>query len=258
MSRKKEVILSLFKKFEKEQFKFFSNALVREASEKVGFKNHFDVTKIDKITDLPQELIDKGYIIHHIGGGRHRFIKGLNHAYHTFEYIPPENSVTKQYKSSILNEINSSESNILSLINNQKILHSFLYNDEKAQPKIYNAHRTQTSFAYNIGNLPVTLDKIQIEIDMTCELNGEVTIFEAKSNLTGDFAIYQIFHPFLYYQSLNEKKNLGINKVNCCYVLKKAYDDYTTVRMYLYTFTDITQISSLKLLKYVEYKLCKK
>lgn len=257
MGLKKEVISLLFQQFENERFDKFDNTRVRQVSEQVGFKNHFDATKIDRRELLPQELIANDYFIHHIGQGEHQFVKGIDYAYHTFEDISLDNYVTKNYKPSILNEINSSESNILSLINNQKILHTFLYGSEDVHPNIYNAHRTKASLEYNIGNLPVKLDRVQIEIDMTCELNGEVTVFEAKSNLTGNFAVYQIFHPFLYYQLLNQEKKLGIKKVNCCYVLKKSYPSYTTVRMYLYTFTDNTQISSLKLIKSVEYKLCK-
>ncbi len=257
MNKKKDVLLTLFRKWQEENSDNFSNDLVREVSEEYEFKNHFDATKIDRRELLPQELIVQGYSVHHLGVGLHKFVKGIEYSYHDFEDIALEDCVTKKYKGSILNEVNSSESNILSLINNQKILHSFLYDDENAQPKTYNAHRTKDSFNYKVGDELINLNKLQIEIDMTCEYNGEVTIFEAKSNLSGNFAVYQIFHPFVYYQRLNRKKNLGIKKVNCCYVLKKSYPTYTLVRMYLYTFTDDYQLSSLKLIKSKEYKLCK-
>lgn len=257
MSKKKLVILDLFRQSEKDGFISFSNDLVREASQKVDFKNYFDATKIDKLNLLPDELIERDYFLHHLGNGMHRFIKGYKYAYHDFKPIAHEDCVEEEYKASILNEVNSSESNILSLIFNQRILHSFLYGDKNASLNLYNSHRTKTSFSYRIGEEEVDLNSIQIEIDMTCERNGDITIFEAKSQLVNNFAVYQIFHPFLYYQYLNKKKNLGIKKINCCYVLKKPFKGYTILRMYLYTFDDTNQLTSLRLIKSKEYKLIK-
>ena len=255
MSKKTDVILSIYDQWKKEKFSTFDNKFVRKVCQNFEFGNHFDVTKIDTSRLLPDELKKEGYFIHHLGSGVHMIIKGFKHAYHRFEYINPEDCVERKYKGSILNEVNSSESNTLSVINNQKILHSFLYADEDAHPKIYNSHRTKTSFDYKIGDELVKLNQIQIEIDMTCEFNGVVTLFEAKGNLIEDFAVYQLFHPFLYYQQLNKRDNLGIIDINCCYVLKKSFADYILIRMYLYTFTEQAQMSSVKLIKSKEYKL---
>ncbi|MCW3134124.1 MAG: hypothetical protein N2V78_07355 [Methanophagales archaeon] len=42
-----------------------------------------------------------------------------------------------------LNEFDTSESNILSVASNQRIIHDFLYEDIVASPKVYSARRTK-------------------------------------------------------------------------------------------------------------------
>lgn len=258
MSKKKQVIEALFKECFSNKDMQFSNAAVKKESSKVGFRNPFDATKIDNSELLPVALLNENYFIAHLGQGDHKFVKGINNWYHKFEDIPEENKKDWTYKKSILNELDTSESNILSLVYNQRIIHDFLYDDIIANPKIYNSHRTKYSFSYKAGETLIQANKLQMELDMTLELNGTVTIFEAKNNFSKDFAIYQIFHPFLYYRLMNEKHNLNIQEINCCYILKEKFDRYTKIRMYLYTFINQSIISSIKLIKCKEYNLTKK
>ena len=125
------------------------------------------------------------------------------------------------YKKSLLNDFDTSESNILSLGFNQKIIHDFLYDDITASPKVYNARRTKASLDYFIGKQKIETQKLQMEIDLTMELNGVVTIFEGKNNFPKDFAVYQLFNPYLYYQRIKQENQLKIKEINCCYLLRK-------------------------------------
>ena len=97
-----------------------------------------------------------------------------------------------------------------------------------------------------------------MEIDLTMEMNGIVTIFEGKNGFPNDFSVYQLFHPFVYYSKIREEKNLKINEITCCYILRKRIDGSSVLRFYNYTFDDVNQISSIKLLKNAEYKLLKR
>ena len=174
------------------------------------------------------------------------------HGFHAFEEVTSTREWN--YKKSILNESDSSESNILSVGVNQKLVHDFLYNSTRATPNVYHARRTKMSTEYSIGETRVSTDELQIEIDMTLELSGEVTIFEAKNGLPDNFAVYQLFLPFLHYKRLASEEGLGIRDVNCCYFLRKKDSDSSLIRLYLYTFPK-NDMSSITLLKAKQYHL---
>ncbi len=249
MSKKQDTIDILFAECQRKNDYIFTNKDVKSACEKTGFSNPYDVTKIDQSNKLPACLSEKDYFIAHLGKGRHQFVRGINIGYHQFE--PVQAHTDKSYKKSLLNEVDKSESNILSLCSNQQILNDFLYEDEVAAPKSYGARRTKCDLHYHIGNTPLTLDKMQMEIDLTMEINHIVTVFEAKNGFHNDFAVYQLFHPFLYYHYLKAEQGIDIKEINCCYLLRNK----KKLRLYLYTFSDLAHISSIKLIKSKEYNL---
>ncbi len=45
----------------------FDNELIKEICKEVGFKNPFDVTKLDSIEKLPKEFIKEDIAIIHLG-----------------------------------------------------------------------------------------------------------------------------------------------------------------------------------------------
>ncbi len=158
ISNKAKVIEELFKICKKKKDFTFHNDLVKKICVKVGFGNPFDVTKLDNKDKLPEILQKNNYAIIHLGSGKHKFIKGIDKVYHNFE--PIQKKIDWKYQKSLLNQYNSSESNILSVANNQRILHHFLFGkdtelndvDISKRPKTYFPHRTKTSFEYNFGN----------------------------------------------------------------------------------------------------------
>jgi hypothetical protein len=241
----------------------FDNELVKDISRKHGFKNPFDATKLDDLSRFPKVMLDEDYFIVHIGQGRHKFIKGISKAFHEFENITEENQYPWKYRKSILNELDSSEANILSVANNQRILHDFLYEDIIANPKVYNSRRTQISFKYNIDKEEVISDNVQIETDLTLEYQGVVTVIEGKNNFPKNFAVYQIYHPFLYYIEMQKKSEhrerlSAIKQINCCYVLRKKVNNITILRLYSYRFINPYDMTSLELMKSAEYSLVKR
>ena len=131
----------------------------------------------------------------------------------------------------------------------------FLYEDVSITPKIYCSHRTKFSFNYKIGDEPVASEKQQIEIDMTIENDGNISIFEAKNRFRKDFAVYQIYLPFLYYTENKKIKNLAIKDINCCYLLRDKKAASSTIRIYQYTFDEPYDMTSIRLLKSAEYAI---
>lgn len=258
MSKKEEVITKLFEDCRANNNWIFDNDKVKEVCVEVGFGNPFDVTKIDNQHKLPKILKENDYALIHLGDGKHQFIKGNAKLYHVFENV--EKTIEWEYKKSLLNEYNSSESNILSVANNQRILHHFLFELDteftnlpiEERPKTYFPHRTKTSFNYFIGpDVNLILDKIQIEIDLTIEYKGIIGVFEAKNGKPDSFAVYQLYHPFLYYY------NAGLtNKaILCVYVVKTIEKGITCLRLWAYTFEKPEDMASIKLKKSACYKL---
>ena len=257
--KKQAVITDIYKYCSENNKIIFDNETVKEFSKVHGFGNPFDATKLDDSQDLPQILIENDMFIIHLGEGKHRFVKGIEIGYHNFEVIDASNETFDwKYRKSILNELDTSESNILSIASNQRVLHDFLYEDIVASPKIYNSRRTKTNITYKIVNEMIKATNLQIEIDLTAEINGTVTVFEGKNGFPKDFAIYQLFHPYKYYCNIKRENKLPIDTITCCYVLRCRDDQKSVLRLYNYTFTDENEISSIKLLKKAQYTLIKR
>ncbi|MCL2038993.1 MAG: hypothetical protein FWG85_01020 [Bacteroidetes bacterium] len=263
-SKKNQVIEQLFKLCKQKNDFVFHNDIVKDIARKVGLGNPFDATKLDNKTKLPDILLENDYAIIHLGSGFHKFIKGVNKVYHDFE--PIKEQIDWEYKKSLLNQYNTSESNILSVANNQRILHHFLFGkdtefdnvDILKRPKTYFPHRTKTSFAYYFGkDTKLELKNIQIEVDLTIEFQGHIGVFEGKNGIPDSFAVYQIYHPFLYYHNANKSTELKekINKISCVYVVRESNNENDTIKLWAYTFENPLDITTIKFVKSVAYKL---
>ena len=257
IAKKKLAIADLFAHCKANNDYTFHNRLVKEFAGRHGFGNQFDVTKADQLALLPQHVRDEGYCIIHLGKGYHRFVRAIEHCFHDFEEITdPE--IPWEYKKSLLNETDSSESNVLSVSFNQRIIHHFLYGEvnlDAVQPNMYGSRRTQISAEYRIFREEVSVNGVQIEIDLVTEHHGVVTAFECKNGFPKNFAVYQLYHPFLYFTQFQQRGEIDISRVNCCYMLRKVVDGESVVRVYLYNFTDAADLASLQLEKSAQYRL---
>ena len=264
MSKKDEVLTELFKICQERNDFVFDNNSVAEISKDKEFANKFDATKIDNKNKLPQILLKNDFAVIHLGNGKHQFIKGIDKVYHDFE--PVQETLQWTYKKSLLNEYNSSESNILSVANNQRILHHFLFGkdsefedvDITKRPKTYFKHPTKTSFSYHFGSdLPLNLQNIQIEIDLTIEFQGTIGVFEGKNGKPDSFAIYQIYHPFLYYYKANQLSEIKgrIKEIVGVYIVKTIEKGITNLKIWAYTFENPLDITSIKFVRSVCYQL---
>ena len=249
MSKKQTVIARLYERCKARGNLAFANDEVREVAVSVGFKNHFDATKIDNSAGLPASLVADDAFVVHLGRGRHQFVYGIASGYHQFEPIPEERRYQWPYRRSILNNINASESNILSVGYNQRIIHDFLYEDIAASPKVYGSNRTHIPLDYRIGNDAIDVARVQVEIDLTLEHLGAITAFEAKNGEPPDFNVFQLFNPYRYYRRATQSPPVA--SINCCYLLRQ----YDRLRLYLYSFDDPQNPGSIRLERNAEYTL---
>ena len=170
------------------------------------FEVAYDYFDINKIINYDEDKINELLLNKKIIRNKLKIKASINNA-KIFEYI--QKSVKWEYKKSLLNQYNDSESNALSIANNQRILHDFLFGkdlefeniDISKRPKTYFPHRTKTTLEYYFENEKIIAKNQQIEIDLTIEFNGTIGIFEAKNGSPNNFNIYQIYHPFLYYST---------------------------------------------------------
>lgn len=251
MGKKQQVISELYRWCMHRGVFEFNNDHVKRVCTRFDFKNPFDVTKVDSSVHLPEELVKCGVFIAHLGQGGHRFMKGIDAAYHKFESIPSKQIVQFKYRESILNNINDSESNSLFVAYNQQILQDFLYQDRTATPKVYGSHRTKFDIRYKVKGEEIFAQKLQMEIDLTLENNGEICIFEAKNGSPIDFNVYQLYNPFRYYV---DKHRFDPSAVKCCYLLRLE----DSIKLYLYQFNDVNELDSIRLIRSAEYRLVKR
>lgn len=269
---KKRVLAELFSICEKRGDYVFDNDLVKKIINDIEgekkFKNPFDVTKVDRQDLLPLSIIEKGFALIHLGNGRHQFIEGLDFFVHQFEPILTENEISWNYRKSVLNEFNESESNILSVANNQRILHHFTFDQDREfedvdvtkRPKTYFPHRTKADLTYKLGEKAVIeLSRMQIEIDLTIEFQGTIAVFEAKNGKPNNFSVYQLYHPFLYYYTASQREEMRdkIKNIVCVYVVKQKIKGVTKLKLWKYTFERPDDITSIKFLKSACYALVK-
>lgn len=143
----------------------------------------------------------------------------------------------------------------LSVANNQRILHHFLFGEDlefadlsiENRPKTYFPHRTKATLRYNFDTQEILAINQQIEIDLTLEFNRIIGIFEAKNGEPKDFNIYQIYHPYLYYYN----SGLAFREIICVYLVRNK----DSLKLWAYTFEKPLHLDSVKFLKSCEYQL---
>lgn len=257
-SNKSEVLLELYNLCKARGSLAFTDKEVKVAAERHGFKNSFDVAKIDHSVKLPDAMQRDDMAVLRLGEGKFTFVKGINLMYHQFEEIPPESIKTENYITSLLNHTDTSESSLLSLVYNQRTLHNFLYKNHGASPRIYMARRTNMRLQFQLGEQVYKSGRMQMEMDMVLELEGRVTVFEGKNRFHDDFDIFQLYKPFRYYKKL-QQQGIKIRRIDCCYVAREAcnkkHPNHQIVRLHLYEFTDLERPDSIVLKNFREYEL---
>jgi hypothetical protein len=263
---KKEIITEIFHICKRNNNLIFDNNLIKDILKRLNSNtNPSDMTKLDNTDKFPDILLKEDYFIAHIGDGIHQFVKGINKVFHEFEKIEEDEIIKWPYRPSILNDFSESESSVLSLCFNHRIIHDFLYQDIVSNPKIYNSERKKgISFKYRIGDVEMSFENLQIEIDLTSENYGFVTVFEGKNTKNStknsdswikNFNIFQLYNPFRYYYELQQNNKIKIKKLTACYLVRQKNDGNSIIRLFNYIFEDPFDITSIKLVKKNEYIL---
>jgi hypothetical protein len=273
MSKKEPALDELWMRVKVAQPSFeFSNDLVKEVCAKTGFKNPFDLTKIDTSEDLPRSFVQDDVFVVHLGGGRstngkHRFVRGVQFGYHALEEptLPLEE---KRYTKTLLDDIDNGEAATLSTVFNQGLVQLFLYGDETVRPRIHLPGRTSgqdNTFDFHVGTQAVHVNSLQIEMDFIIEKNGDVAFAEAKRGaMWKDFAVAQVFMPYLKLSKMRERTGATFN-IRPLFVMahRKEYQServpkrtYDHIRLYEYRFDNsdgLNRMEAIQLVKAQEF-----
>jgi hypothetical protein len=255
------ILANLRSKGEKELI--FTNRLVKEITGS-RLSNQFDVTKIDTSAKLPEDLRKNDLFIVHLGGGKHRFVKGINNGYHRFEEVPENRIRSWEYVPGLMDKTDESEAGVLSLAFNQEIIQHFLFGDRTVSLKIHLPRRTRdkvlNSFEYKINGTTVEVSNLQIETDFIVERNGDLAVGEAKYSpkvgfFPADFAVAQVYLPYRRLLKLRELKKWK-TKARCMFIVQyRPKAGQEAIRIYEYDFDDPQDMASIRLLKNAEYRL---
>ena len=79
MSKKKEIIVALFRHCRSKGNFEFNKDLIKEEAKKIGFGNSYDVPKVDQSSILPEEVRDDGYCIALLGTWTLQVYKGIGY-----------------------------------------------------------------------------------------------------------------------------------------------------------------------------------
>lgn len=236
----------------------FDNEVVTRAC--VGrYRNPHTLTKLDRLGEVPKSMSDDNVFIVHLGEGRHRFVRGLDAGFHTFEdpKNPPEEY---PYTPTLLDELGGGEADMLSRVFNHGVLQLFLYGDDTESTRIRLPGRTSdsedNSFSYEVGEQKIDVLQLQVEMDFIVQHGNDVVFAEAKAGpLRKDFAVAQLFMPFLKLQKLRDRLGspFTIRPVFISQYWKDYYaanipkKKYEHIRFHEYQFEEPTKMDSLKI-----------
>ena len=244
-------------KFTQEPF-VFDNEVVTKAC--VGrFRNPHTLTKLDRLDEVPQAMVEDDVFIAHLGEGRHRFVRGLKSGFHQLEPLedPPEE---RHYTRTLLDELGGGEADMLSRVFNHGLIQLFLYGDDTERTRIRLPGRSSdardNTFSYTVGGQVIEVKQLQVEMDFIVQHNSDVAFAEAKAgSLERNFAVAQLFMPFMKLRRLRERLRESFT-IRPLFITQywKEYQStrvpkgkYEHIRFHEYRFTDEEAMDSLVL-----------
>ena len=239
MSKKKQVLDILVEKYFINEKKEFSTEDIKQVCQPIGFKNHFDVAKIDKIKDISKKMKENGLSIEKSSKGNYYFKKGgLSLIYHELETIDENEVIEIDFKPSIIYCNVTSEDDVLNCIDEHGIANDFC---QSISMKVKSTGRRQ-------------FEGRQIETDgiMISTADRLIRTSELKNEHGESFNMNQLFYSYRYYK-LNEQH--GAYDVKALFIQNKKFKSHFSIQVFEYIFTDLNDITSIKLTKKGEYRL---
>jgi len=238
-SKKKQAILSLFKKFGCHNP--FNTSDLQEHSNKYSFKNHFDIPHLDSKKNYPKELQDKNITLDLVSSGVYMFKEGIDKNFHEFEDILPNEYFELKFVENFEYGNLTSESDTINYCSESGIFSHFFTNDYENLSKVKTLLGSRRQFRGK-----------QIEVDgilKSTDLNI-LTPIEAKNLEFLEFRISQLLGPYEYYL----KESNGSKDVSCLFLQKVTSSNYHTIKIWQYKFNLDLEFKPIILIKKRQYK----
>lgn len=238
---------NIIKRIEKEGIVTITSKQIKE------FKEPRLMAKWDTSDSLPAILKENNINI--LSNSRSSYVLGNFKLYQEIpsltESISEMQKVNLPYYESI--DINSitSEANAINALTLSKILDDFLeVSDDDQTVGTFNGRMGTGKFEFYVDTYKnikqhICVENAQCEIDGGFENNDSVVILEAKNVINRDFNIRQLYYPYRLWAT---KVRKPIRLLFCIYS-KQIY------RILEYTFDDINDFSSIRLIKQKNYLL---
>jgi hypothetical protein len=258
MSNKRETLKRIFDKLydpKKYVILFDNDHDVKPAAREVGFRNPFDVTKIDKRSQFPEIMHQKGYSVLHLGGGNHAFVRA-----DIFMPLQEPKEVEEwKLEPSVVSKISESESKAISDAYNNQIIKDFLFPKSGKIPFLHISRRFKTSFSFKVAGQTLTVKSMQAEADAIFETSDTIAVIEAKNSkkeILPEFNILQLYVPFKHLKTLQEEKRIPSEmNIRTVFLTRNEVKGKLFFDLHEFGFSDLEDFSSARLIRSKRYYL---
>jgi len=197
------------------------------------------MAKFDTREDYPEILLRNGYVLLPIKNGIYTLVKG--DPFHDLERINEIGEYVSElkFKPETLFKVQG-ESCFLDYAYLSGLLECFL---GISNLKLTIRGRSFSPFfRFNVNNVELEVEKVQIEIDAGYESISEIVLVEAKVGMPTNFNIRQLYYPYRsWYKRLPHKRIIPV-----FFVYDKRYKTYN---FWQYEFADHEEYNSISLVK---------
>jgi len=239
-SKKKQAILSLFKKFGCHNP--FSTSDLQEHSNKYSFRNHFDIPHLNSRENYPKELQEENITLDLVSAGVYMFKEGFDKKFHQFEDVYLNECFELKFvENSIYPKNLTSESDTINYCSKSGIFSHFFTNNYENLSKVESFLGGRRQFRGKQIELDGILESTELNI---------LTSIEGKNQKFSEFRISQLLGPYEYYLS----ESGGSKDVSCLFLQKVTSSNYHTIKIWQYKFNLDLEFKPIILIKKRQYK----
>ena len=200
--------------------------------------------KQDTRQSRPLIFREKGIFILPVRNGQYIIVKGEGYV-----DVPPIASPLQKYKSDFPFElettrVGNSEMQYLDRAYALSLIRHFA--DDNSLVLTIRGRKYTPPFDFVVGKFQISVQGVQTEVDAGYEGANQVVLFEAKSGVTDNTIIRQLYYPFRQWQNHTEKP------VSTIFFQRTSNGEY---HMWRFGFDKLSDYNSIRLLKSARYTI---
>lgn len=203
------------------------------------------MAKSDSRKDLPKVMRDNGYFLLAVNNGRYAIVRGEGF-YNIEDAADPV-----EYESRIKFNLSTAMRNTSEMQYLDYCFASGLMEEVIGRGVLYSSIRGRErsgTFTFRVNSSELTVDGVQIEVDLGLEGEDCIVVLEAKARNMQDFIIRQLYYPYRRFKNLSATKRI----IPVFFTYDQTQDTYN---FWIYEFTDLTDYNSLRLIDAASYRI---